>query len=58
MIPRQLLGGLQEVEIRREDDRLIVEPVKERDPIFALGSDPIDEDIQDASVGHDRYLYR
>jgi hypothetical protein len=27
------------------------------DPILSLGEDPVDDDVTDASVNHDRYLY-
>jgi len=29
----------------------------EDDPIFGLGSDPVDTGVPDGSVEHDRYLY-
>jgi hypothetical protein len=27
------------------------------DPILSLGEDPVDDEVTDASVNHDRYLY-
>ena len=28
------------------------------DPVLQLGTDPVDDEVTDASVNHDRYLYR
>lgn len=57
LIPKAWLADVDEVDIRREDDRVVVVPVRGRDPIFDLGKDPIEVDVDDASVNHDRYLY-
>ena len=56
-IPKQMLEGVQEVEVRREGDRLIVIPLGEEDPIFGLGRSPVASGVSNASVQHDRYLY-
>jgi len=58
VIPKELLEGFGEVEIRREDHRLLVVPASEDDPILQLGREPVDDKIEDASANHDRYLYR
>jgi hypothetical protein len=55
-VPKKFLKGIKEVEIRKDNGVVLVVPVKE-DPILALGSRPIAEDITDASKHHDRYLY-
>lgn len=57
LIPKQLLEGVDEVEIRESDGMLLVIPVRDEDPIFQLGMNPIEDDITDASVNHDRYIY-
>lgn len=57
VIPRKLLGGMTEVEIRNENNRIIIIPLPEPDPNLRLGSEPIDDTITDASVNHDRYLH-
>ncbi len=69
LIPRELLGemGEGEVEVRKEaGGRFIVIPndgengereTAAEDPILSLGEDPVDDEITDASVNHDRYLY-
>ena len=56
VIPRELLGGMTEVEIRNENNRIII-PLQKLDPILRLGSEPIDDTITDGSVNHDRYLH-
>jgi virulence-associated protein VagC len=58
IIPREMLEGLDEVEIRRQDGMIIIEPASARDRIFDIGKNPIDADITDASVNHDQYIYR
>lgn len=50
------LEGIDEVEIRHENDTIIVIPIRERDPLLLLGADPVTDTITDASVAHDRYL--
>jgi hypothetical protein len=56
MVPKRFLKGIKEVEIRKNDGVILVVPVAE-DPILALGSQPIVDEITDASRHHDRYLY-
>ena len=41
IIPRDLLDGIEEVEIRREDSRIVIVPTIKRDPILALGETPV-----------------
>ena len=56
-IPRAWLEGIDEVEIQKEHNLIIVVPVQVCDPICALGTEPIILDVEDGSVHHDRYLY-
>ncbi len=56
IIPKKFLKGIKEVEIRKDNHLILVVPITE-DPIFALGSQPITDDITDASENHDLYLY-
>jgi virulence-associated protein VagC len=58
LIPKEFLAGVDEVEIRQENNTLRIVPVLANDPIMQLGSEPIEEDITDASVNHDQYLYK
>jgi hypothetical protein len=46
-----------EVEIRKEQNVIVVVPVTADDPIPWLGKQPIALDVDDPSVNHDRYLY-
>jgi hypothetical protein len=57
LIPKNLLEGIDEVEIRKERNVIIVVPVMADDPILDLGRQPITIDVDDASVSHDHYLY-
>lgn len=56
LLPKKLFRGIKEVEISRKHNAIIVMPV-DNDPVFQLGSKPIVEDVDDASVNHDTYLY-
>ena len=56
VIPKELLEGIQEVEIRREDHQIILVPMAELDPIWDLDSNPIDINVTDGSENHDAYL--
>jgi virulence-associated protein VagC len=57
LIPKAWLADADEVEILREEDRVVVVPVRGKDPIFDLGKHPIKAGVDDASANHDRYLY-
>jgi hypothetical protein len=57
LIPKEFLEGIRVVEIRRENDQIILTPTAEDDPIWGLGSKPICLGIADAAENHDRYLY-
>ncbi len=57
MIPKNMLDDTQEVEIRKEDHRIVISLLPKRDPITNLGKHPVDCGISDASEHHDRYLY-
>jgi len=56
-LPKQWFEGATEVDIRREEDRVIVVPVGKDDPIAKLGENPIHIEVDDAAAKHDRYLY-
>ena len=66
LIPKHLLEGFDEVDIRRRSGVIAVSPVSSAstvspdDPIFNLGKNPIQEDLgmEDASVNHDKYIYQ
>jgi hypothetical protein len=57
LIPKRLLEGVEEVEIRKENNILLIVPVVNGDPILQLGKQPIVDDVTDASIHHDHYLY-
>jgi len=56
LIPRYLLAGFDEVEIRQEQNRILIVPVM-ADPILQLGQQPVGGDVTDASEHHDDYIY-
>jgi virulence-associated protein VagC len=60
-VPREMLGDAKEVEIRDENGRIVIEPVRklkqeDEDPITGLGQNPVSCGAEDASVNHDQYL--
>ena len=57
LIPKKLLKGVKEADIRKLDDQIIVTPLSDVDPIFLLGKNPIDDRIEDGSEKHDKYIY-
>jgi virulence-associated protein VagC len=56
LIPRKFFKGVREVEIRKEENVVMIVPLND-DPIRRLGERPVEGDIEDASENHDRYLY-
>jgi hypothetical protein len=56
IVPKKFLKGIKEVEIRKDNSVILVVPVMD-DPIFELGSQPIADDIANASENHDAYIY-
>jgi virulence-associated protein VagC len=59
LIPKRFLEGVKKVEIRKSDGVVVVViPLHSEDPILQLGQDPIDEDVSNASVEHDQYIYQ
>jgi len=58
LVPKRFLEGIKEVEIRKENGIILIVPLPPKDPILQLGQDPIDDDVTDASVEHDRYIYQ
>jgi hypothetical protein len=57
LIPKEWLEGIDEVDIQRTQNMIVVVPVQADDPILNLGKQPIRLDVEDASLNHDRYLY-
>jgi len=58
VVPKHFLEGIKEVEIRKENNVILIIPLPSQDPILQLGQTPIADDIADASENHDRYIYK
>jgi len=56
LIPKSLLDGFDEVEIRHELRKITITPL-DNDPIRKLGQTPLEVRETDASENHDDYLY-
>jgi hypothetical protein len=57
LIPKELLGENQEFEIVQEQGKLIITGISKTSSIWDLGSNPVDCDVKDGAINHDRYLY-
>ena len=57
VIPKELLEGVEEVDIRKEDGVILVVPIVREDPIWGLGENPVKGGLPDASENYDRYIY-
>lgn len=58
IVPKTLLEGIDEVEVRKQQDVIVITPVSVEDPILSLGSTPVIDSIVDASINHDQYIYK
>lgn len=56
-IPRGMLEGVDEVEIKQQGRCVVIVPVGAEDPIFRFGKNPVKDTITDASVNLDKYIY-
>ncbi|MEO7673832.1 MAG: hypothetical protein ABIU09_07125 [Pyrinomonadaceae bacterium] len=56
-IPRVMLEGVDEVEIKQQGKYIVVIPISGEDPIFRFGKNPVKDTITDASVNLDKYIY-
>src|SRR5258708_34102287 len=56
LIPRKFLKGVKEVEVRRQNDLIVIVPLGAKDPIFDIGKNPVKLGLKDASVNHDKYV--
>ncbi len=57
IIPKAMLADAEEVEIRREDHRIVISPVMAPDPVLGLGQHPVECGAGDGSERHDEHLY-
>ena len=57
IVPRELLDDAEEVEIRKENGKVIVTPLPKVDPILGLGENPVACGAPDASEHLDRYPF-
>lgn len=56
VVPKEMLGDVEEVEIKKEDHRIVIY-LRNGDPILNLGKHPVDCGAADGSENHDNYLY-
>ena len=57
VIPKRLLKGVTEVEIRQAGDVVVVFPKSKEDSLFKLGRNPVACNTPDASENLDKYIY-
>jgi hypothetical protein len=57
LIPKDLLGELEEVELTQEQGKIILAMVKPIPSIWQLGTNSVECDVNDLAANHDTYLY-
>jgi hypothetical protein len=57
IIPRDWFPDVEEVDVEKTKDAVVVRPNLARDPILGLGKNPVDCGSSEGSTQHDRYLY-
>jgi hypothetical protein len=57
IIPRDWFPDVEEVNVEKTRDAVVVRPNLAHDPVLELGKNPVDCGISDGSEQHDRYLY-
>jgi hypothetical protein len=57
VIPKELLEGITEVDIRKQNGLIVVIPVGKEDPLYDIGRNPVKLGIPDASENLDKYIY-
>ena len=57
LIPKRMLRGVAQVDIRKEKGRIVITPSDEDDPILGLGSNPVKTRLRNAAERHDELLY-
>lgn len=57
IIPKKLLKEAKEVDIRDENNVIIIVPLTKSDPIYEFGQNPVSCGLKDASEKHDKYIY-
>lgn len=56
VIPKKLLAHYQQIEIKRRKNYLIIRPVI-NDSLNNFGKHPVELEINDDSINHDKYIY-
>lgn len=57
VIPKELLEGITEVDIRKQNGLIVVTPVGKEDSLYDIGRNPVKLGIPDASENLDKYIY-
>ena len=57
VIPKEFLEGVEEVEIRKENNLIVVITTIKSDPILEMGMHPVSCGVTDASEQSDTYIY-
>jgi hypothetical protein len=57
LIPKRLLQGITQVEIRRVGKRITLTPSPIADPLRGFGEKPVQVGCTDGSVNHDAYAH-
>ena len=56
LIPKELLQGAEEADVRKEDRLIVIVLDGKTDPILDLGKFPVRSGVSDGSEKHDAYV--
>jgi len=57
LVPLEFFDGIQEVDIQKKDNLILLVPCIKTDPIMNLGKNPILCDVIDGAENIDKYIY-
>ena len=57
-IPKELLEGVTEFEVEKQNNQIVIRPIDESDPIYQFGKNPVKTELSDGAKNHDQYLYK
>ncbi|MEA5511490.1 hypothetical protein VB715_17090 [Crocosphaera sp. UHCC 0190] len=53
LIPKEILGETEEVEVTQEQEKIIITTIKKHKSIWELGTNPVECDVKDGAMNHD-----
>ena len=57
LIPKAFFGESEEAELSLEAGQIIITPISKQTSIWDLGNNPVESDVINGGIHHDRYIY-